>query len=33
MNCALKTSLKEKNYVISKEIMKILNDIHADFEK
>eukprot|EP01118_Nematostelium_gracile_P018295 TRINITY_DN8091_c0_g1_i1.p1 TRINITY_DN8091_c0_g1~~TRINITY_DN8091_c0_g1_i1.p1 ORF type:complete len:444 (-),score=113.32 TRINITY_DN8091_c0_g1_i1:1241-2572(-) len=33
MNCALKTPLKEKGSTIPRETMKMLNDIHADFEK
>jgi len=33
MNCALKTSLKEKGLAIPRETMKMLNDIHTDFEK
>jgi len=33
MNCALKTSVKEKGGAIPRETMKMLNDIHTDFEK
>jgi len=33
MNLALKTSLKGKGASISKETMKILNDMHSDFER
>jgi len=33
MNCALKTSLKEKGAIIPKETMKMLNDIHSDFTR
>ncbi|KAL6054761.1 vacuolar fusion protein ccz1, variant 2 [Balamuthia mandrillaris] len=33
MNLALKTSLRNKGAEISREHMKILNDMHADFEK
>lgn len=32
MNCAIKTSVKERS-TISKETMKMLNDIHNDFER
>jgi len=33
MNFALKTSLKDKGQSIPRETMKMLNDLHADFEK
>lgn len=33
MNLALKTSIKRKGQIISREYMKILNDMHTDFEK
>jgi hypothetical protein len=33
MNFALKTSIKEKGAAIPRDTMKMLNDIHADFEK
>jgi len=33
MNFALKTSIKEKGTVIPRDTMKMLNDIHTDFEK
>jgi len=33
MNFALKTSLKDKSQSIPRETMKMLNDLHADFEK
>jgi hypothetical protein len=33
MNLALKTSIKRKGLMISRDNMKILNDMHIDFEK
>jgi len=33
MNFALKTSLKEKGAAVPRETMKMLNEIHSDFEK
>lgn len=33
MNFALKTSIKDKGLGIARDTMKMLNDIHSDFEK